>query len=290
LRHHQPRLAAGTRFGKGSKVRQAFAAVGVQDVRTTAAPRDEIQLARRAIEEGATTIVACGGDGTISNVANAIIQSGADVRLGLIAAGTGNDFYKTVGAPALDIEATARLAVDGAEVRVDVGQVEDRYFLNVTGFGFDMAVLEDIQSIRWLKGPALYNYSALRQLLFYPGVGIDIEANGSRRAAHHLMLIVANARHFGGSFVIAPDASLTDGMLDAVSIHDAPALKRLQLFGAAKKGRHPAYPEVVVERGDRFVLRFEKPPAYETDGEYHVARADQVEVRCVPAALRVAVG
>jgi diacylglycerol kinase (ATP) len=283
-----------SRRGQGAQripvVKQAFAAVGVHDVRTTAAPRDEITLARRAIEEGATTIVACGGDGTISNVANAIINSGADVRLGLIAAGTGNDFYKTVGAPALDLEKTAKLAVEGKDVRVDVGRIEDKYFLNVTGFGFDMAVLEDIQTIRWLKGPALYNYSALRQLLFYRGVGIEIATNGHKRHAHHLMLIIANARHFGGTFKIAPDASLTDGRLDAVSFHDTTPFKRLTLFGAAIAGTHPRRPEVKVEQGDVFRLSFESPPPYETDGEYNRARAAEVEVRCVPGALRVVVG
>ena len=283
-----------SRRGHGAQrlplVRKEFAAVGVHDVRTTVAPRDEIALARQAIAEGVTTIVACGGDGTISNVANAIVASGADVRLALIAAGTGNDFYKTVGAPALDIAKTAKLAVEGGDVRVDVGQIEDKYFLNVTGFGFDMAVLEDIQTIRWLKGPALYNYSALRQLMFYRGVGIDIATNGHRRSAHHLMLIIANARHFGGTFKIAPQASLTDGLLDAVSFHDATPLTRLSLFGAAIAGTHAKRPQVKVEQGDRFTLRFESPPPYETDGEYNVARSSTVVVKCVPGALRVVGG
>ena len=282
-----------SRRGHGAQrlplIKQAFAAVGVHDVRITAAPRDEIALARRAIDEGATTIVASGGDGTISNVANAIIASGADVRLGLIAAGTGNDFYKTVGAPALDIETTAKLAVEGGDVRVDVGQIEDKYFLNVTGFGFDMAVLEDIQTIKWLKGPALYNYSALRQLMFYRGVGIEIATNGHKREAHHLMLIIANARHFGGTFKIAPEASLTDGRLDAISFHDTTPLKRLTLFGAAIAGTHGKRPEVRFEQGDRFRLKFDAPPPYETDGEYNRARESEVEVRCVPGAIRVVV-
>jgi diacylglycerol kinase (ATP) len=283
-----------SRRGHGAQrlpiIQKEFAAVGVHDVRVTAAPRDEIRVARRAIEEGCTTIVACGGDGTISNVANAIIASGADVRLALIAAGTGNDFYKTVGAPAFDIAKTARLAVEGGDVRVDAGQVEDKYFLNVTGFGFDMAVLEDIQTIKWLKGPALYNYSALRQLLYYRGVGIEIATNGHKRSAHHLMLIIANARHFGGTFRIAPGASLTDGRLDAVSFHDTTPMKRLSLFAAAIAGTHPKRPEVKVEQGDRFVLNFESPPPYETDGEYNVARSAEVVVRCVPGALRVVGG
>jgi diacylglycerol kinase (ATP) len=278
--------------GRGSRilprVRQAFAAHGVTDLRITTGPKQERELARQAVEEGADTIVAVGGDGTWSNVANAILSAGADVRLGLLSGGTGCDFAKTTGSPATDPEATARLAVEGPDTRVDVGRIEDRHFLNVSGFGFDIAVLEDISRIPLLKGNAVYMVSALRQLLGYRGVEIEIASEAARRgAARHLMLIVANARNFGGAFRIAPNASLTDGLLDAVSIHDASPLRRLSLFGAAGKGTHVRAPEVTVEQAPRFVLRFAQPPAYETDGEYNRAQSAELEIACVPGALRV---
>ncbi len=278
--------------GRGSRilprVREAFAAVGVTDVRTTGAPREEREIARRALEEGAGTLVAAGGDGTWSNVAGAILASGSDARLALLSAGTGNDFAKTTGSPATDVAATARLAVDGPDARVDVGRIEDRWFLNVSGFGFDTAVLEDVGRIPLLKGNAVYVVSALRQLLTYRGVEIEIATPAERRAAtRHLMLIVANARNFGGTFQIAPGASLTDGMLDAVSIFDTSPLRRISLFAAAGKGRHVDAKEVRVEKAASFVLRFASPPAYETDGEYNRASSAEVEVTCVPRALRV---
>jgi diacylglycerol kinase (ATP) len=270
------------------RVREAFAAVGVTDVRTTAAKGDEQDAARRALDDGATTIVAVGGDGTWSNVANAILSSGADCRLALLAAGTGNDFAKTVGAPASDFEATARLAVEGPEVRADVGRIEQTYFLNVAGFGFDIAVLEDIGRIRWLKGDAVYLYSALRQLFGYGGVEIGVGTNGGAPPlVRHLMLIVANARNFGGSFKIAPRASVRDGKLDAIAIHDATPLRRMKLFGAATKGTHVELAEVVAQQAERFTVRFPIPPAYETDGEYNRAASAELEIVCVPGALRV---
>ena len=280
--------------GRGAKVlptvREAFAAVGVTDLRTTIAKGDERAATLRAIDDGATTIVAAGGDGTWSNVANAILSSGADVRLGLLATGTGNDFAKTVGAPARDIAATAQLAVDGPDVRSDVGRIEDKFFINVSGFGFDIAVLEDIERISWLKGDAVYLYSALRQLFGYGGVDIDLRSNGASAGTglvRHLMLIVANARNFGGSFRIAPRASVRDGKLDAIAIHDAPPLRRMKLFGAATKGTHTSLPEVVAQQAPRFTVRFPAPPAYETDGEYNRARSAEIEISCVPGALRV---
>jgi len=280
--------------GRGARalpvVTGAFKAVGIADIRTTQARKDEYDIARRAIDAGATTLVAVGGDGTWSNVANAILAAGAasQVRLALIAAGTGNDFAKSTGAPASDAAATARLIVEGAEQRVDVGRIEDHYFLNVAGFGFDVAVLEAVSSVRWLKGDAVYLYSALRQLTSYPGVHIDVASAAKRReAARHLMLIIANARNFGGAFHIAPGASLTDGCLDAVAILDAPAWRRVKLFGAVARGTHTGLTGVVTEQAPAFTVGFDAPPAYETDGEYRRANTATLEVACVPGALRI---
>jgi diacylglycerol kinase (ATP) len=273
------------------RIREVFAAFGVSAVDVTAGAGDERRLAERALAEGCTTLVAVGGDGTWSNVAGAILDSGADCRLALLAAGTGNDFAKTVGAPAGDLEATARLVVEGGDVRVDVGRVEGRHFINIAGFGFDIAVLEDCARITWMKGGNLYLVSALRQLFGYPGVEIEVGSPSRRRGtARHLMLIVANAKHFGGSFHIAPGADLTDGLLDAVSILDAPPLGRIGLFVGATRGTHTGDRRVITEQASRFTLRFPAPPAYETDGEYHRAESAELEITCVPQALRVVVG
>ena len=271
-------------------IRAAFAAVGVSEIRLTSAKGGEEAEAQKAVAEGFDTIVACGGDGTWGNVANGILASGAgrDVRMAVIATGTGNDFAKTVGAPARDFPATAHLAVNGSDMAIDVGRIEGRHFLNVSGFGFDIAVLEDIERISWLKGDMLYLYSALRQLFSYGGVEIGIATPKKRRDPRpHLMLIVANARNFGGSFKIAPGASVTDGKLDAISIHDAAPLARMRLFAAATKGTHVMAREVLVEQSPSFTLEFPAPPAFETDGEYNRARSSVVHVDCVPQALRV---
>jgi diacylglycerol kinase (ATP) len=270
------------------EIRAAFAAVGVDGVEATSAAGDERALAQRALDRGCTTLVAVGGDGTWSNVAGAILDSGADCRLALLAAGTGNDFAKTLGVPAGDIAATARLAVAGPDLRIDVGRIEGRHFLNIAGFGFDIAVLEDCARISWLRGEALYLYSALRQLLGYRGIEIEVGSpRAARPRARHLMLIVANAQRFGGSFHIAPQADLADGRLDAISILDGPPLARLGLFVAATRGTHTANRRVVTEQAARFTLRFPTPPAYETDGEYRRAATPELEITCVPRALRV---
>jgi diacylglycerol kinase (ATP) len=279
--------------GRGSRllpdIRRTFAAVGVTDVRLTERPGDEKRLAALALQDGATTIVACGGDGTWSNAANAILDAGSTCRLALLAAGTGNDFAKTVGAPARDLAATARLAVEGPDMQVDVGRIENRYFLNVTGFGFDIAVLDDLENIPVLTGDLLYLGAAIRQLFRFRGLTIDITtATVARGARAHLMLIIANGRNFGGMFQIAPDARIDDGLLDAISILDASPLTRISMLAAAPSGKHVRNALVLSEQAASFSLTFSAPPAYETDGEYNRASSSTIEISCVPRALRVA--
>ena len=280
--------------GRGARalpaVRAAFAAAGITDLRESTAREGEALIAAQAIAEGCTTLVAVGGDGTWSNVANAIVHAGADTRLALIAAGTGNDFAKSTGAPARDPIATARLVVAGAEKRVDVGRIEERHFLNIVGFGFDVAVLESLTRRTWLRGEALYLWSALRMLGAYRGSTIDVRSPVRARGdVEHLILVIANARNFGGAFRIAPKASLTDGQLDAVAIRDASPLRRVRLFGAVVRGTHGHLPDVDVERSPSFTVRFPSPPAYEVDGEYRRAVSSTLEITSVPRALRLVV-
>ena len=270
-------------------MRRAFAGVGVRGgaIESTARAGDEAELTRRAIDEGATTIVAVGGDGTWSNVASAILRRGADCRLGLVAAGSGNDFAKSAGVPANDLVASARLAVDGPDVRVDVGRIEGEWFLNALGFGFDVAVLEDSNRAALSSGTMHYAYAALRQLLRYRGLGVACDDDPGGSLPRRLLVVIANGRRFGGAFRIAPAASLHDGLLDLVAIPDASSLERVRLFLSAARGRHVELASVEVRQSGCFALRFDHPPAYDLDGELRRAGSSALVVECVPAALRV---
>ena len=257
----------------------------------TAKAGDEEALATQAIQAGFRRIVAVGGDGTWSNVGNAILNSGrADTALGLIAGGTGCDLAKSLGVPARDVAAAARVVRQGVVRRIDVGRIEDRYFLNVAGFGFDIAVIEDSWTVRWLKGDLVYLYCALRQLRRFPGFEVEIEADGAAVSKQELlMFVLANARVFGGGFQIAPDADLADGLLDGVVFANMPFLRRLAIMVALLRGRHGAAREVAVRRAARFRLRFAEPPSYETDGEWRRAQTSELTVETRPKALGVLV-
>jgi diacylglycerol kinase (ATP) len=267
-----------------------FAEVGVTDVRTTEKKGDERRIAEEAIREGGDTIVVVGGDGTTTNVANAILHSGVDTRLAVIPAGTGNDFAKVLGTAKADLATIARLATERSEWRVDVGRIEDLFFLNCCGFGFDVAVLEAIDRARWLRGNAVYMYTALAQLLRYRGIELALSSDAmSRSSAVHMLLVIANSEYFGGMFRIAPGASVTDGLLDAVAILDIQPLRRVSVFAAAVKGEHLELEQCAHERAASFEVSFPLPPVYETDGELHRARSSSVRVSSCPSALRVIV-
>jgi diacylglycerol kinase (ATP) len=281
-------------------VRAAFAAYGIDQLFLTERSGDEARLARHVISLGFSTIAVVGGDGTWSRVAAALVACDGAARLVPVAAGSGNDFAKSLRLPAQDFPAIARLAANEAEHRIDVGRIDDHVFVNAAGFGLDVAVVEECDRTTWLRGDALYLYAALRHLFRYQGFRARYRESGigsreSRAGAtasmrSYLTIVIANGERFGGSFHIAPDARLDDGQLDVVSIGSAGPLRRMAVFGAARRGAHVRAPEVSIEQRRALTLDFERVPTFEADGELYQARGTAVEVSCIPSALRVVRG
>lgn len=279
--------------GRGARlipeISARFGEIGGCEIQITKQKGDEAAVAADAIARGFTTIVAVGGDGTTSNVANAILRSGASVRLAVVPAGTGNDFAKVLGTSKADV--VAQLCARDSDVRVDAGRIDDVFFVNCCGFGFDVAVLEEIGRTPWLRGSSVYLYTALRQLFSFHGIDVAIASPKEKRPARlHMLLVVVNTEYFGGTFMIAPGAKATDGMLDAVSILDISPARRMAMLAAATRGTHLKFPECIIERSATFELHFGEAPSYETDGELHHAQARSLTVSSCPSALRVVAG
>ncbi|MDH3271295.1 MAG: diacylglycerol kinase family lipid kinase [Gemmatimonadota bacterium] len=268
----------------------------------TTRPGEERDLAERAVDDGYHVIVAVGGDGTWSNVADRLVASGRDdVALGILPSGTGNDFGRNFGYdPRRPADAVAVLAA-GHTRAIDVGRVdtlsasehapdraEPRHFLNLIGFGFDIAVIDGAAGARFLRGELLYKLTALQQLFRFAGVTVQARARGGQeRSGRFLMLTVSNGRFFGGGFPIAPDATVDDGRLHACMIGDAPPLTRLKLFNLAERGRHVRSERVEILDDSGFTLTFDEPPRFEMDGDVRRSATKQIEVRSLPGALRV---
>lgn len=281
--------------GRGARrlprVREALAAVGIDDVRLTRGPGDERNLAARAAADGIETIVALGGDGTWGNIARGIIDSGRDARLVPIAAGTGNDFPHALQLPAHDPVAMARIAAGGASVRVDLGWANDIAFLNVAGVGLETEVLRAVRDVRALSGAMLYVAAALPLLRSYPGLkaSIQFEDEPASPVLPFCAIVASNGPRFGGGFRVAPGASVTDGKVDLVSVRDAPPRRRLQLFVRARMGTHLGQPEVERWPATKLTLNFEEAPLLDADGELHAIASKELRIRVDPGAIRAGI-
>jgi diacylglycerol kinase (ATP) len=262
--------------------------IGPFEPATTERAGDEVRLLDDALARGVDCIVALGGDGTWSAAADRILSSGRrDVALGLLPVGTGNDFGKSIGVRHERIQDVMRAIADRTTRVVDAGLVGGRYFLNVVGMGFDIAVIDDAARTPLLRGDLLYKFCAVKQLFRFPGTELSIATNGGTPQERRvLMLTISNANYFGGSFHIAPQAKLDDGKLDLVAIRDASPARRAKLFGAVSKGAHAGLPEVETMSAPAFEIHFAGTLRYEADGEVY-ASASPLRVAAVPHALNV---
>jgi diacylglycerol kinase (ATP) len=168
-----------------------------------------------------------------------------------------------------------------------VGWANDIAFLNVAGFGLETEVVLKVQDIPGLRGPLVYIAAALPVLRTYRGLRASIQ-NGDEPAPmqQYAALIVSNGPRFGGGFRVAPGATVTDGKVDVIAVHDAGAFRRLQLFVRARLGTHLGQPEVARSAVSDVTLRFDRNALMDADGELHMM-PDQVRIRVQHGAIRV---
>jgi len=255
---------------------------------------DAATLASEAARKGAKFIIACGGDGTVSEVANGILSSGKDVELGILPSGTGDDFRRTLEIPSQS-RAAAKVLRTGRTVKIDVGRVSFvdhkgsevmRYFVGVASCGRSTQVIERVKSENVSFASSLLQ-TAMRTSPTRLAVQLD---DSHERHLHVLNLCVANARYFGGGMKIAPDAKLTDGKFDVVGVGDLSALK---LFTSAPRvylGSHLSMPEVSHALARKVSVRSADrnlEVALEIDGELPGRLPATFQI--VPGALRIRV-
>jgi YegS/Rv2252/BmrU family lipid kinase len=266
-----------------------------------------IELAANAARRGTKLIIACGGDGTISEVANGILASGSNAELGILPSGTGGDFRKTIGIPSRASDA-AKILRDGRTRQIDVGRVtflqgngehESRYFLGVASFGMSADVIRRVKSgspewlpakaPRWLSGRISFGLAMVQSAVKTQATRVILELDDEpARRLTVANLCIANARFFGGGMKIAPDAELADGKFDVISIGDLGAPRILANAPRLYLGAHLGMSEV----GHALAKKLTARPLYENqriefeiDGELpgHLPATFQI----LPKALRV---
>jgi diacylglycerol kinase (ATP) len=263
---------------------------GKGDLVVTAAPRDAERYAREAAKLG-RDVVAVGGDGTINEVASGILSVGAPITLGIVAAGSGNDYaYETLRLPRQPRRAL-ELALAGTPVAMDVGQVNGRIFLNSLGVGIDAniaAAAETLKRYPLMRGQTLYWASSLHELLLHYDrcPHLRVTRDGLQETGRDFALAaVSIGPTYGGGFRINPDADPRDGYFDVCTIWKPPLLRALRLLPMVEKGRHMGEPEVSRHRVRHVVLESPEPVFAHLDGE--VVRDRRFEAHVRPGALRV---
>ena len=255
---------------------------------------DATTLASDAARKGAKLVIACGGDGTISEVANGILSSGKDAELGILPSGTGGDFRRTLEIPSRTRDA-ARILRIGRTVRIDVGRVSyldgngseaTRYFVGVASCGMSTKVIERVKNNRISFANAL-----LKTAMRNEPVRLVIQLDDSHE--RHLLvsnLCVANAQYFGGGMKIAPDAKLTDGKFDVIGVGDLSAVKIFTSAPRIYTGSHLSMEEVSHALARKVSVRAADRAAdvaLEVDGELPGSLPATFQI--IPEALRVRV-
>ncbi len=269
-------------------------------IRYTTAPFDGVRLTREAIEAGATTVLAIGGDGTVNEVANGFLgggRSNRDVALAIAPVGTGTDFAKTIHQTAEPGEVLARLRRDDRRP-IDAGLVDytdlqgraaSRYFMNIAEFGSGGAVVEKVnRTTKVLGGRMSFLLAILSTLPKYRNRGVRWRIDGGSWAEARVNnFIVANGRYFGGGLMPAPRAEVDDGQFDVVVIGDIDFKTVRRHLGDLRKGTHLGLEFVSSSRGNLLETDRTELAYIDLDGE--LVGVDPTRFLCLPKAIDLVV-
>ena len=195
------------------------------------------ELAKEAVKNGVKKIVVLGGDGTIREVACAVMNT--DVHLGIISCGTGNDIIRPLKIPRDPLEAL-EIALNGEARHMDAAMANDLLYFNVAGFGFDVDVLRyvEIYKKRMKNGSLAYLRGLLTALLHLNSRKTKITWPEGEMEADVLIIAAGNGTHFGGGMMVTPKADPFDGLLDICVITNVSKLKAYMILPKFMKGEH----------------------------------------------------
>jgi diacylglycerol kinase (ATP) len=255
------------------------------------------ELARRAAEEGARLVVAVGGDGTVNEVVNGLLEVEGDrPELAVIPRGTGTDFVRHFRIPT-KLEGAVEAAVSGGLRTIDAGRITYRswsgddvgaWFVNSASAGMSGAVAQRANSSsKALGGKASFLYATLAVFARWHASEMEVEVDDERRSGLMYDVIVANCRYLGGGMAMTPDAEPDDGLLDVLLIGDISRRDLAVTLPKVYRGTHLPHPKAEALRGRRVAVRAPTPLPVELDGEQPGTTPATFEI--VPAALRLRV-
>lgn len=281
--------------GKGRDVRQidAHAALardvlarhGIDAVvRTTRGAGDATAMAREAVEQGCTLVIAWGGDGTINETARALVWT--DAALGIVPAGSGNGLANDLGIPP-EPRAALEIAASAPTLAIDAGQVDDSWFFNIAGVGADALIAARFaERGMHRRGPIAYAKLTTAALLRYEPQTYRIVVDDEELERRAILVALANGRQYGNRLLIAPGARLDDGLLEVVIVEPMSvasiAFRLPSLFlGTLQPGRG-----VHIRPARQVRIHAATPIPYHVDGEPRTG-GTELTVQVHPGALKV---
>lgn len=272
-----------------------------------------LELTRQAIAEGYATIVAAGGDGTVNEVINGLMDAKAAGTappvLGILCTGRGNDLAFSLGIP-VEIEAACQALAEGRRRWIDVGRLssgadaqgkmvplrgvipQGRYFGNCVGIGFDaIATIQAAGLPRW-GGFASFLVAIFKTVFLYNHAPLaGIEFNGRVVTQRSLMISIMNGRQLGGGgFIMAPDSKPDDGLLDLCIAEQMSSLNVLRMVPYFAKGTQATQPTIKTARTGRVVVTAQDGPLpAHTDGEIICTEGMRLEVELLQRQIEVIV-
>ncbi len=294
-----PNADLGRAWKWAADLRPIVDSYGGADWSGTVYPTHATELARQAAEAGYETIVAAGGDGTVHEVINGLMQIPAERRpkLGVVPLGSGNDFSHAVGIPRNNAQAMGRVFT-GRPHTFDVGVVRDglgrtEYWNNSIGIGFDATVVIRSRHIPYVRGFLVYLVAVLQTILLdHEAPYFKVKTDQEAWEDYKIMIVLNNGGREGGGFHIAPPARPDDGIFHYVAIRRVSRLMMLRLLPEVMRGTHNRFSQVSIQTFKQMNLSADRPLNIHTDGEIFAGfgvDVRELHVEIIPAALQVLV-
>jgi len=236
-----------------------------------------IELARVATNDGYQFLVAVGGDGTVNEVANGILSSASlkGTTLGVVSTGTGSDFVRSVGISrdyakaCSSLTSQRRLLIDVGVVKyMNAGKSEQRFFVNGAGVGFDAEIVKATERFpKYFGGTVPYVAGLLRSLFGYKNKSVALRVGNRVETKRIMSIVVSNGCYFGGGMRVAPQAELSDGLLDVMTVDDMGKFELLKAFPTIYKGTHITHPKVRMEKATHIAIESSERVLVHADGE-----------------------
>ncbi len=229
---------------------------------------DAVLAAAEAADRGFDIVIAAGGDGTLCEVINGLSPKPNRPKLGILPLGTTNDFARALGIPK-NWEWACDLIIDQYSRGIDVGKANNRYFINIAGGGSMTELTYEVPSkLKTMIGQLAYYMKGLEKLPRLRPIEINIESPHLEGNVEAMLFLVANSNSVGGFERLAPDAGLSDGMLDVIVLRKCNLAEFLRIATLALRGEHINDPHVIYFQTNEMVITTDDYVQLNLDGEF----------------------